>query len=58
MYQQTVLWMKRLLEAFRWQNNEEPNLSIYATYDRVSQNTPYYSEKNTPFCFAVYLKHS
>jgi len=36
--QQNVLLTKRLLEAFRWQNSQEPNLTIYATSDKVSQN--------------------
>jgi len=30
----SVLWTKRLLEAFCWQNSQQPNLSIYL----VSQN--------------------
>ena len=36
--QQSVLLTKRLLEAFRWQNSQEPNLTIYPTSDKVSQN--------------------
>jgi len=33
-----VLLTKRLLEALRSQNSQQPILSVYAIFDKVSQN--------------------